>query len=94
VPHRPPPDEDADIGLAPELFTDALRELTDAGVPLRDEQEAGWREFRRIRARYEPLIAVLGRMTDAPRSDWSSWTDETPRHSPPLLRLGSARRGS
>ena len=52
MPHRPPPDEDADIALAPELFTDALRELTDAGVPLRDEHEAGWREFRRIRARY------------------------------------------
>ena len=88
VPHRPPPDEEAEITLAPELFHDALRELREVGVPLGDDQDAAWREFRRIRARYEPLIAVLGRMTDAPRSDWSSWTDDTPRHSPPLLRLG------
>lgn len=88
VPHRPPPDEDSEITLAPQLFHDALRELDESGVPLRDDEEAAWREFRRIRARYEPLIAVLGRMTDAPRSDWSSWSENTPRHSPPLLRLG------
>jgi len=86
VPHRPPEDE-AEIALPIQLFTDALRELGEIGVPLRDDQEEAWREFRRIRARYEPLIAVLGRMTDAPRSDWSSWTDATPRHSPPLLRM-------
>jgi hypothetical protein len=87
VPHRPPEDE-AEITLPRQLFTDALQELKDSGVPVRDDQEDAWREFRRIRARYEPLIAVLGRMTDAPRSDWSAWTDDTPRHSPPLLRLG------
>ena len=49
-----------------------------------------WRAFRQILARYEPVIAVLGRMTDAPRSDWSSWSDNTPRHSPPLLRMGGS----
>jgi hypothetical protein len=88
VPHRPPPDEDTKINLPPHVFRDALQELSEIGVPLRDDQETAWREFRRIRVRYEPLIAVLGRMTDAPRSDWSSWSDATPRHSPPLLRLG------
>jgi hypothetical protein len=88
VPHRPPEDE-AEITLPAQLFNDALRRLADDGVPLRDDHETAWREFRQIRARYEPLIAVLGRMTDAPRSDWSSWSDSTPRHSPPLLRIGS-----
>jgi len=29
---------------------------------------------------------VIGRLTDAPRSDWSSWSDTAPRHRPPLLR--------
>jgi hypothetical protein len=88
VPHRPPEDE-AEITLPAQLFEDALRRLSDDGVPVRDDHERAWREFRQIRARYEPLIAVLGRMTDAPRSDWSSWSDNTPRHSPPLLRMGS-----
>ncbi|HWD73626.1 MAG TPA: hypothetical protein VG371_00720 [Solirubrobacteraceae bacterium] len=38
-------------------------------------------------AALKPLIAVLGRMTDAPRSEWSSWSDDVPRHSPPLIRI-------
>jgi hypothetical protein len=88
VAHRPP-EGDAEITLPGQLFDDALRELADEGVPVHDDHETAWREFRQIRARYEPLIAVLGRMTDAPRSDWSSWSDSTPRHSPPLLRTGS-----
>ncbi len=89
VPERPPPEE-ADtvtVTLPRDLFGDAMRRLGEEGVPLRDDEEAAWEEFRRIRARYEPVIAVLGRMTDAPRSDWSSWSEETVRHSPPLVRL-------
>jgi hypothetical protein len=90
VPHRPPED-DAEITLPRELFDDGLRRLADEGVPLHDDHETAWRDFRRIRARYEPLIAVLGRMTDAPGSEWSSWSEDTPRHSPPLLRMGNQR---
>jgi hypothetical protein len=30
---------------------------------------------------------MLGRMTDAPRSDWSSWSEEIPLHRPPILRI-------
>jgi hypothetical protein len=51
-----------------------------------DDRVAAWDAFRAVRARYEPLLAVLGAMTDAPRSDWSSWSEDTPRHVPPLLR--------
>lgn len=86
VPHRPPEGE-ATILLPEKTFAAAVHQLGEEGVPLRGDQDAGWREFRQIRARYEPLIAVLGRMTDAPRSDWSSWSADTPRHNPPLFRL-------
>lgn len=86
IPHEPP-SEEAEICLSSEQFTDARRDLAALEVPIVEDAEASWREFRQLRARYEPLIAVLGRMTDAPRSDWSSWSDEMPRHSPPLLRL-------
>jgi hypothetical protein len=55
-------------------------------VPMQADTEKAWSDFRRTRARYEPLLAVIGRMTDAPRSEWSSWSDTTPRHSPPLWR--------
>jgi hypothetical protein len=37
---------------------------------MHDDRDAAWIDFRRARARYEPLLTQLGRMTDAPRSDW------------------------
>lgn len=85
--HPPEPEAEAEILLPRELFDRARKELADAGVPVLDDVETAWRDFRRVRYRYEPLIAVLGRMTDAPRSEWSSWSDDVPRHSPPLIRI-------
>lgn len=84
-----PPEPGAEIVLPYEKFNQAYRDLAELGVPMCGDREAAWEAFCLLRARYEPLIATLGAMTDAPRSDWSSWTDETPRHSPPLLRLSS-----
>jgi hypothetical protein len=83
--HRPPAEEE--VSLPRERFDDARRQLAERGVPLHDDPDARWAEFRRRRANYEHLLAELGRMTDAPRSEWSSWPNDGPRHSPPLLRL-------
>ena len=85
IPHRPP-EPGAEILLSEEKFNEAFSHLQSIGVPMRDDRQAAWVAFRAQRARYEPLLAVLGRMTDAPRSDWSSWTENTPRYTPPLLR--------
>jgi hypothetical protein len=85
IPHRPP-EPGAEIALSEEKFDAAFSHLQDLGVPMRDDRDAAWVAFRATRARYEPLLAVLGRMTDAPRSAWSSWTEDTRRHTPPLLR--------
>jgi hypothetical protein len=82
-----PPEEEAEILLSQDQFTDGCQTMAERGIPIRPDTDAAWRDFRRTRARYEPLIAVLGAMTDAPRSEWSSWTDNAPRHSPPLLRI-------
>lgn len=85
IPHRPP--EEEEVRLPREKFDRAWSELATLGVPLLDDPDARWSAFRRRRARYEHLLAELGRMTDAPRSDWSSWPEDGPRHSPPLLRI-------
>ncbi len=85
IPHRPPEPE-ADIALSEQQFDQAYDELRDLGVPVRDDRPRSWSEFRSVRARYEPLLAVIGRLTDAPRSEWSSWSETAPRHRPPLLR--------
>ncbi len=82
-----PPEPDAEIELPEARFDEAREELTELEVPVYEDRDRSWREFRDIRARYEPLLTVLGATTDAPRNDWSSWTDDTPRHSPPLLRI-------
>jgi hypothetical protein len=79
--------EDPRIGLPRETFDAGCRELAELGVPMRADTDAAWSEFRRGRARYESQLAILGAMTLAPRSDWSSWSEDAPRHSPPLLRI-------
>lgn len=89
IPHRPP-EPGAEIGVSPDQFDAARSALKAAGVPVRDDRDASWAAFRSLRARYEPLLAVLGRMTDAPRGDWSPWSEKTPRHNPPLLRIRRA----
>ena len=85
IPHKPP-EPNAEIALSQDRFNQAYDELSAVGVPMREDRTAAWSAFRGLRARYEPLLAVLGRKTDAPQSDWSSWSGSTPRHSPPLLR--------
>src|ERR1700722_13496952 len=85
IPHHPP-EPDAEIALPERRFDQARDELRDLGIPVRDDRARSWSEFRSARARYEPLLAVIGRLTDAPRSDWSSWSETAPRHRPPLLR--------
>jgi hypothetical protein len=87
--HAPPGDE-AEIALARSTFDSGWDELTDQGVPMHDDRDQAWRDFRQARARYEPLLTQLGRMTDAPRSDWSSWSDDIPLHRPPILRIHNA----
>ncbi len=87
IPHHPP-EPNAEITLSREKFNAAHRQLRERGVPMREELEGAWSDFRSLRARYEPLLAVLGRMTDAPRSDWSSWSDNAPGHNPPIWRPG------
>jgi hypothetical protein len=85
IPHRPP-EPDEQILLSEAKFITAFNDLRNIGMPMRNDCDSDWVAFRAVRARYEPLLAVLGRMTDAPRSDWSSWSEETPRHVPPLFR--------
>lgn len=86
IPHQPP-DPEAEIILPERLFQAGCDRLAEAGIPLTADRQRAWRDFRGVRSRYEPLLAVLGGMTDAPRSDWSSWSEDAPRHSPPLVRI-------
>ena len=83
-----PPSADPEIALPREKFDAALDELAGLGVPLQSDRDAAWNGFRRTRARYEPLIAVLGRLTYAPRSDWSPWSLALPLDTESLFASG------
>jgi hypothetical protein len=85
-----PPDEAPAISLGRGTFDAGCDELIRHGVPVHPDRDATWQDFRRARARYEPLLVQLGRMTDAPRSDWSAWSEDTPLHRPPVLRIHNA----
>lgn len=87
VPHQPP-EPGAQIALPEEKFDRARRELQELGVPVRADRDQTWSDFRALRARYEALLALIGRMTDAPAGDWSPWSEATPRHVPPLVGIG------
>jgi hypothetical protein len=89
VPHKRPA-ADATIALSYEEFRAGCTRLAQAGVPVHADLDASWTAFRQLRARYEPLVALLGRMTDAPRGEWSAWSDDTPRYTPPLLHMRRA----
>lgn len=73
------PETEAQISLSQETFKKALRELQALSIQLPRDPQAAWFDFRSVRVRYEPQLAVLGRITDAPRSDWSSWPDSWAR---------------
>lgn len=81
------PDDEPEITLTRRTFDAGCDDLAELGVPLRADRDEAWAAFRRARARYEPLLAQLGRLTDAPRSDWSSWSEDIPLHRPPILRI-------
>ena len=82
-----PPDDEPEITLARSTFDAGCEELIARGVPMHSDRDKAWKNFRRARGRYEPLLTQLGRMTDAPRSDWSAWSDDIPLHRPPVLRI-------
>ena len=86
IPHQPPDDE-VDITLPRATFDAGVDQMAAAGIPVVADRDEAWDAFRRSRARYEPLLTMLGRMTDAPRSDWSSWSAEVPLHRPPIVRI-------
>jgi hypothetical protein len=81
-----PPEPEEEITLSKERFDEACGELRELGISVRDDPARSWSEFRCARARYEHLLAAIGRLTDAPRSEWSSWSETASPHRPPLLR--------
>jgi len=72
IPFDPDPTAGDPIMLTREEYDVAVGELAAAGVPLRGDQEAAWRDFAGWRVNYDAVLVALAGMVTAPYAPWSS----------------------
>ena len=60
------------ISISRAEFDEALRELEDAGVPLKPDREQAWKDFAGWRVNYDTVLLALSELMMAPVARWSS----------------------
>lgn len=71
IPYNANPSPDDPISIARDEFDEAYDEIRDAGIPVKDREEA-WKNFRGWRVNYDRVLLGLARITSAPYAPWSS----------------------
>ena len=59
--------------------------LAEAGVPLRNDREAAWRDFAGWRVNYDTVLIILAGFVMAPYAPWISDRSPAGRYRPPIL---------
>ena len=72
VPFDADPAPDDPISISHYEYDEACRELAAAGVPLKDDLDAGWKSFAGWRVNYDTPLLNLARLTEAPIAAWTS----------------------
>lgn len=72
IPHDPDPGPDDPISIDRREFDAVCDELRAAGVPLKDDLDQAWRDFRGWRVNYDQVLVTLAGFTMAPLAPWSS----------------------
>jgi hypothetical protein len=72
LPFPPDPQPDDPISVHRAEYDDACARLAEAGLPLRDDRDAAWREFAGWRVNYDVPLTALSALTMAPYAPWSS----------------------
>ena len=72
VPYDPDPSPDDPITVAREEFDAAMDQLAAAGLPLTEDREQAWRDFRGWRVNYDTVLVTLAGLIMAPYAPWSS----------------------
>jgi hypothetical protein len=72
VPYDDDPSPDDPITVAREEFEAAMDRLEEAGVPLTDDRDQAWRDFRGWRVNYDTVLVTLAGLIMAPYAPWSS----------------------
>jgi hypothetical protein len=97
IPYDPDPTPDGPITISRQEWDQAMGQMEAAGVPLIDDRDQAWRDWRGWRVNYDTALLRLARLVEAPLAPWVS--DRTPleiwdrRFRTPALSSVSARVG-
>lgn len=83
IPFSDDPTPDDPISITRQEFEIAYEELKEVGVPLKEDRDRAWRDFRGWRVNYDAVLIGLAALTAAPPGHWSS--DRFPRTPSQLL---------
>jgi hypothetical protein len=72
IPYDPDPAPDDPISVTRDEFFGVYDELAAAGIPLRPDREAAWRDFNGWRVNYDAVLIGLASLTMAPYAPWIS----------------------
>ena len=87
LPHDPDPRSDDPIAVDRAEWEDVLDELVAIGVPIVEDRDQAWADFRGWRVNYEAALLGLAEYTMAPYAPWTS------DRSPVLSRRAQENRG-
>jgi hypothetical protein len=86
VPHDRDPAPTDPISVSREEYDEVYDRLAAAGVPLRADRDAAWRDFAGWRVNYDTVVTILAGFVMAPYAPWVSDRSPAGRHRPPIMR--------
>lgn len=72
LPYDQNPHPDDPISVTREEFDNAYDAMAEAGVPLKQDRDDAWKNFRGWRVNYDRVLLHLAGLTMAPEAPWSS----------------------
>jgi fumarate reductase subunit D len=86
IPYDPDPSPGDPISVSRDEYDDLYDRLAGAGVPLRTDREAAWRDFAGWRVNYDTVLIILAGFVMAPYAPWISDRSPSGRYRPPVFR--------
>jgi hypothetical protein len=84
IPYNPDPSPEDPISIAREEFDEVYDRLAQHGVPVRDDRERAWRDYKGWRVNYDEALTRLAGLTMASYAPWVS--DRSIRYERPSIR--------
>lgn len=85
IPYDPEPSPADPISVSRDEYDAVYDRLAHAGVPLRADREAAWRDFAGWRVNYDTVLTVMAGFVMAPYAPWISDRSPAGRYRPPIL---------